>query len=1391
MDIITTYFKDHRYPLSNHQLDSFKEFLREHVPNIIQSANPIIMTKDELQVHVDIGINNSIHIDRPIAKDENDTVILLTPNEARLRNLTYQTNVFADVKISIQEKTTELDHNGDNIINDYEKTFKDVAICSIPIMVHSGACVLYGQPQEVLKELGECVNDSGGYFIIDGKEKVIVSQEYNTPNVLNFKKFDDLDEKFSHVVGISSLDDEGIPHNFKIMMYRKQEQYDPTEKVPDYDEYFKRPSVLYVHMPRMGVSKDIPGMPLVTLFAALGVYTDKEIYQYIFGDDYNEEYSNFLSMSLMTSRTDIRHFFPIMSSKNHKPTVYESFLESYANSTLDRGLENVKAMLLIDILPHIENLEQKLRYIGYMVKELFMFQIHNIETDADSYIHKRVKVSGAMFAELFHGAYQEMVSQVRTSLNRSYTLGSYKEVKGSEKFKAFVNKDNIWRIIPHTFMSNTFMKSMKGMWAVEGSDDPELGIVQDLSRISYMGYLSHIRRVNMPLDRSLKLFKPHRLHLHQWGMICPYETPDGESIGYLKNLAILTRITSEIPKKDILDALMYSKMMVPLEMCSVVYVVYPAMCKIFVNGGWVGYTDNPVDLNAYMKNLKRTGSINIMTSISWNIPMNELHIYTDRGRLMRPLLVVKDGAIGSIKGMNWFEALLGNTHRDKLPYDEDIYTTTGFIPPSTKGKGEGKGEGEEWNGIIEYVDVSETDTSLIAMYPKDVTAPIEGSQQRYTHVEIHPSTIMSVVSANIPFSNHSFAARNIFHAAQSKQAIGIYATSFKERFDIASYIYNYPQKPLVSTYLSQLTKSDQMSNGFNVMVAVMSYSGFNQEDSLMINKGAIERGFETISVYKSITATATGKDPRTGEELIFANPKKILNSSGNPITVSGMKRNANYDLLNDEGFVPEGTFIPEGTDTVVIGMVLKRTVAVDKADGMFVRKVPLVEYIDKSIVTDDNIYGYIDRTYVSRKTMNDTTKVAKIRFLKTRKLEFGDKHSSRHGQKGVVGRIFNEEDMPANKDGVRPDIIMNPHAFPSRMTIGHVVECIFAKLCALKGCIGDGTVFIDFDKDIIKDHLDNYGFDRNGDEVLYNGMTGDMIQSKVFFGPVYYFRLKHMVADKINARGTGPYNYLTKQPTAGRRKKGGLRIGEMERDALVSHGASSFVKESMMERSDKATFPLCRSTGVVSGYGMERDIVDIKTPHSFNLFLNELHSIGVGTYLNTFEVEPVPYDMEEGIIEEVDPEWVDMVKKKDVTVKPPAPTPTPSPKPTPAPPKKQENTNGKCTDAIKEKCEKEDKICNPETGRCVSKTGVIGKKLLKQGGNDSDSDIDIDDSVADIADIADNNADDNADSVADVADIADDSVADIADDNADIADIADIADDNADSVADVYEINIM
>jgi len=556
---------------------------------------------------------------------------------------------------------------------------------------------------------------------------------------------------------------------------------------------------------------------------------------------------------------------------------------------------------------------------------------------------------------------------------------------------------------------------------------------------------------------------------------------------------------------------------------------------------------------------------------------------------------------------------------------------------------------EEDGACIEYIDPQESDTCFIAMYIND-------ANNFHTHLEIHPSTMLSVVSGNIPMCNHNQSARNVFHAAQTKQAIGIYATNFNKRFDTFGYIQHYPQKAIINTRHAQYTGSDAMPNGANLIVAIMTYSGFNQEDSLIINRKSIQRGMFHLSYYKSLSASS--KKVSQYERIIFANPIKMRDEG---FKINKIKH-ANYTLINDEGIIKEGSYIPKGQTAVVIGMILIKDVLKEVKRGLFVEQVKETTYTDISITSDETYYGIIDKVYVGSKTLDDDIKVCKVRFLKIKIPEFGDKHSSRHGQKGVIGMILDEEQMPFTKDGIRPDLIVNPHAIPSRMTIGHLVECVYAKLCCMEGFLGDGSVYINLDYDKIYDNLERNKFEKYGNEILYNGQNGRQMNTSIFIGPTYYFRLKHMVAEKINARGYGPHVPLTRQPTGGRRKAGGLRIGEMERDSLISHGISRFIQESLMERSDKYRWIVCKNCGTTPIYNLKvkdsfckncggTDMNIIETPYCFKLLMQEFEGLGVQMRFNCDEAN---IDIEEDIDDDdvlIDDDFYEEEVKKPVLLK--------------------------------------------------------------------------------------------------------------------------------------------
>ena len=1287
-DILDLYFKDHKYPFTGHHLDSYRNFVKVKIPEIIKSNNPITMIKMDdsnknLVVKVDIyigGLNgDNIYVDRPIAF-ENGTPKLITPNDARMRNLTYETHLFTNVLVRIT--------NDKGIVKDEE--FKNIAIGGIPIMLHSDICLLKNNGSDILKLMGECPYDTGGYFIIDGKEKVIIAQENIVTNKLFTSKLTDDPNGFSYKGIILCVADKGSVKPSKIQFFYVDTPiksngiyHDEKIKVQYNNKKYNYGSIL------VSVPSFKEKIPLFILFRALGIESDKDICDAIFGD-YGDEmereyFQNFIRPSIISS-------LYVHNEREYCIYTQDDALNYLYKKVRYATVEHVKSVIMTDIFPNIEDIENKGKYLGYLILQFIKTVIGTLPiSDRDSYIYKRVDISGFKLTELFQESYIKLRDDIRIRLDREYYYGSYKE---KNEYDKIINNNNIYKIIDYLIITQTFAKSLKGRWGQISNSDPELGIVQDLSRISYIGYLSHLRRVNIPIDRSIKITSPHRLHSQQWGMMCPFESPDGASIGYLKNMALLTKITAGINVENIKKCLVDIGI-IPLNRCN--FLINKNITAVFLNSSLYGYTGDPIFITRILKAYRRNGLINILISISWSIPNNEIRIFTEAGRPCRPLLILKNNkkteypyndilVYKNNNFNNWFDMLNGSYNKlneaEKTDdyYYRDIYNkpiedntsgvltgiekyTGGYIstifnmgggkktPNETKIKDDDDSdknidiegynnyyrslydkilnELENKGACIEYLDNEETDTSFIAMNKEDIT-PL------HTHLEIHPSTILSVVSGNIPMCNHNQSARNVFHAAQSKQAIGMYATNFNSRFDTMSYVLHYPQRAIVNTRIAQYTSSDYMANGFNTIVAIMTYSGFNQEDSIMINKAAINRGLNYLSYYKSITATS--KVISDTERIIFGNPIKMRDSG---VKIIGIKKK-DYSYIDENGFIKKGVYIPQGQEVIIIGMISIREKYIEVENGVFMEQRKETVYTDVSISTDNSLYGTVDNIYISNKISGDDSKICKVKFLKIKKPEFGDKHASRHGQKGVLGMIIPEENMPYTKDGIKPDIIINPHAIPSRMTIGHLVECIFAKMCCLDGLLGDATVFIPIDNEVIHKKLEDNGYEKYGNEILYNGFTGRQIDTEIFIGPTYYFRLKHMVAEKINSRGIGAMTQLTRQPTEGRRKGGGLRIGEMERDTVLSHGISMFLKESMMERSDKYMWCACKRCGTLVALNITNDInvckncnnddiVAIQTPYAFKLLIQEFEAMGIQLRLNTDELE-IPHDKTEQYI---------------------------------------------------------------------------------------------------------------------------------------------------------------
>lgn len=1214
-EVIDNYFSTNPYYLTKHHLDSYNDFISNKVLNTIKVLNSSFVvlknenngaTKNVINVYIGGKEGKEVFINKPTIV-ENGEARLLYPNEARMRDLTYQSELFANIHVVIEQSTVGV---SDKV---YERVFKNVKIGAIPIMLHSKLCVLHGQPKELLREMGECQFEQGGYFVVDGKEKVIVAQERIATNRIFINKSKDV--KYSHegLIRCTSIENPLFPKTTYMFVNAVRPNSDMVD------------NAISITIPNVGKEKNV-SIPIFILFRALGIESDKDILEYIVNDVEDPNNANMLEF-LRYSIIDNRGIY-----------TQEDAMLYIANFVEYKNLGKLKYILVNDLFPNVgSSFKKKAMFLGHIVAKIVKVALGiRQETDRDNYMFKRVDISGFLLANLFRDYYNQFRNVVRMNIDKAYLYGPWK-TSGIENL---INNGNMNTIFQSHIIEDGLRKSLKGSWGKimmkENQDYKDLEnikqeVVQDLNRFSYAGMISHLRRCNTPLDpTAVKLVGPHKLHTSQWGIMCPCESPDGASIGLLKNFAILSHVTFDISAQEIINCL-YEFGMINIENVNSKDVKY--MTKVLVNSNWIGVCMNAPELYKLLKLLKRNALINVFTSISWDILNGEINILTESGRCCRPLYVLHDNKvlienfIDDVKQrkVEWMDLIRG----ELINKNEFNPVSESYISPSEAIKKKtGKSvtdildiihELEKTQAVIEYVDVEETNGLLIAV---DFDEVARGSK-KYTHCEIHASSMLSAVAVNTPFSDHNQAPRNIFSSGQCKQAIGVFASNFNSRIDTMTYVMNYPHRPLTATRYSQYTNFNTMGSGQNLIVAVATYTGYNQEDSIIFNKTSVERGMFNLTYYKNMVESEDESKNASGKEAIrFANPLTLLQQGKN---LTNLKF-GNFTKLDENGFPKVNSYIREGD--AIIGRCKITTQYVEEEgskNNIFNNKVKREVYEDKSIIADKTVSGIVDKVFVY--VDDHGNKKVKIRFRKNRLVELGDKNCSRAGQKGVCGALIPAENMPFTQDGIVPDIIINPHAFPSRMTIGHLVECVLAKYGSVSGNYIDSTPFNNNAYEALYDLLENkFGMNRHANEILCNGFTGEQIATEIFIGPTYYQRLKHMVADKMNYRNTGPRTLRTRQPTQGRGNGGGLKIGEMEVNAILAHGLTTFLNESHMERCDKYQYDIDNSTGniaitnkkegIFEGYSGEGvspsyDFSKVQTPYAFKLFSQELLAMSI------------------------------------------------------------------------------------------------------------------------------------------------------------------------------------
>jgi DNA-directed RNA polymerase II subunit RPB2 len=1184
--IINTYFNDNPDNLIKHHLDSYNDFFSSGINRVFKENNPIRFiereeviddTRNQLNKNVSETLlylggkdGTKIYFGKPIIYDDNSKhVHYMYPNDARLRNMWYGITIHYDVDVDIIYYIGE-ERKEETI------TLNKIYLGKFPIMLQSKLCILNTLAPEVRFNMGECRNDYGGYFIISGKEKVIVSQEEFANNMLYIRKHGK-DDIYSHSASIRSVSE------------------DTSKPMRTTSVYIVSPSSKYsnnqvvVNIPN--VRKEIP---LFILMRALGVNSDKDIIR-----------TCLLNLEQNSSYVDL--FIP---SVHDATQIFnqDTALRFIATFTKRKTISSVIEILSNYFLPHVGDLNflEKAYFLGYMVNRMLrVFTKEEKPTDRDNFRYKRVKLSGTLIYELFREYYLIQHRNISLTIDKEYYFH-----RGKYKGEEFVNliKLNYGDFFKQRVVESGFLKAFKGNWGAT-THTKRIGVVQDLNRLSWNTFISQLRKINLPLDASAKVIGPRLLNSSQWGYIDPLDTPDGANIGLHKHLSISTFITNGSSAYPIIKWLRKNANMKLLLESSPEYLSNAT--KIFVNGSWVGTTINPVELVDRLKLLRRNGVIPIFMSISFDYTHNELNIYSDDGRLTRPIYYIDKGTPSFIRDTHIMNILNGSITWNQIisgfkeKKDENFNVKNNKIYELDELYDNGSIENlYKYKSLVDYVDTSEEENSLIAMNDDDLKL-----NKYYTNIEINPSLILGVMGNLIIYPENNPIARNAFSCGQSKQAVSVYHSNYQMRIDKMGVVLNYGQTPLIkSRYLEYINK-EQQPYGINAIVAIMSYTGYNVEDAILINEGSLKRGiFRTTyySMYESHEETTENNSSMSNSR--FANIQQH--------NVVGIKHGYDYTLLDDSGMIKENT--PLNDKIVIIG---KMTSNMDDKDL----------YIDSSVTLKKGQLGFVDKTFI---TEGETgTKLAKVRIREERIPAIGDKMASRAGQKGTLGLIIPEENMPFTSDGIRPDLIINPHAIPSRMTIGQLLESLLGKACLSYGAYGDCTAFAikGSDTKLYGKMLTNMGFHSSGNQLLYNGMTGEQLQSDIFIGPTYYMRLKHMVKDKINYRARGPNTALTRQPVQGRANDGGLRVGEMERDGILAHGASYFLNESFLIRGDEYFMAVCNKTGTIAIYNESKNLFlspFVDGPIQFSTNPDGSQNIkSISRFGRSFSIVKIPYTL--------------------------------------------------------------------------------------------------------------------------------------------------------------------
>jgi DNA-directed RNA polymerase III subunit RPC2 len=1110
--------------LVKQHIESFNHFVEVELQKIIE-AEPIITSDidgDFYMKYLNIYIGKPRRTEEtyldgiPGMSKEESTV---TPNECRLRDMTYAAPIFVDVQYT-KHKTV------------YKR--KGLNIGRLPIMLRSSRCMLANKSEAEMCAMDECPLDPGGYFIVNGTEKVILVQEQLSKNRI-IVEADNRKETISASVTSSTHE-------------RKSKSYVVLKK----DLLFMRHNIL---------NEDIP---ICVLLKAMGVTSDMEMMAIVAGTDstlqeaFAVNFEETIKLEIHTQQQALDYIGARIKIAR-KPMAFGQPRRNY----VQEALEAVSGVFVAHV--PIENLDfrPKAIYVAHMARRALMAKDDPKMVDDRDYVgNKRLELAGQLLALLFEDLFKKYNYDIKMNMDK---------LLRKKNITDFPDPCNV--MIGH---ANHITQGMNraiatGNWHLKRFRMERAGVTHVLSRLSFIAGLGMMTRISSQFEKTRKISGPRALQPSSFGMLCPADTPEGESCGLVKNLALMTHITTDDEEEPIkrLVFMLGAEDIVAVS-GSELYAVGSYI--VLLNGTPLALTRQPSHFLTSFRKLRRSGRISEFISIFVNHHHSTIQIATDEGRICRPLIVVEAGK--SKVTTRYLKSL----RQGSMDFDD-------FLA----------------RGLVEYLDVNEENDSNIAMYETGE----QGINSTTTHLEIEPFTILGAVAGLIPYPHHNQSPRNTYQCAMGKQAIGFIASNQFIRIDTLLYLMVYPQKPLVKTRTIELIKYDKLPAGQNAIVAVMSYSGYDIEDALVLNKASVDRGFGRCQVLRKYTTQL--KVNANGSKDQVMPPEKE-----NKVSI---KRHA---LLDDDGIANVGEKVSQGE--VYLN---KHTPENANSSGL-----SDAGSNSNAMIPQPQVYRLPDPSYVDKvliSEMESGHQLIKLQTRQTRIPEVGDKFSSRHGQKGVVGIIAEQADMPFSDLGIIPDIIMNPHGFPSRMTVGKMLELVSGKAGVMSGNFEYGTAFGGSELANMSAELIKRGFSYDGKDYLTSGITGEPLPAYVFQGPIYYQKLKHMVQDKMHSRARGPRAILTRQPTEGRSRDGGLRLGEMERDCLIAYGASQLLRERLMLSSDQHQVDVCEGCGFMGWNGVcwrcksagedavRPSVVKMTMPYAFKLLTQELVSMNVAT----------------------------------------------------------------------------------------------------------------------------------------------------------------------------------